>query len=45
MPIPTKSRKLVLPNSWPRSVRSALVHVISLAQYAAVYDRLADPFH
>jgi hypothetical protein len=39
MPNPTKPRKVVLPNSWPRSVRSALVHVISLAQYAAVYTR------
>ena len=35
----TKPPKLVLPTSWPRSVRSALVHVVALAQYAAVYTR------
>jgi hypothetical protein len=35
----TNPRKLVLPTSWPRGVRSALLHVVSLAQYAAVYTR------
>jgi putative transposase len=30
---------LSLPRSWPCQVRSALVHVIALAQYAAVYTR------
>ena len=35
----TKPRKLVLPTSWPRSVRSALVHAVALAQYAVVYTR------
>ena len=28
-----------LPKHWPRSVKAALVHVISLAQYALVYTR------
>jgi transposase-like protein len=35
----TNPRKLVLPTSWSRGVRSALLHVVSLAQYAAVYTR------
>jgi transposase InsO family protein len=35
----TNPRKLVLPGSWSRGVRSALLHVVSLAQYAAVYTR------
>ena len=29
--------KLQLPKSWPGTVRSATLHVISLAKYAAVY--------
>jgi hypothetical protein len=32
----TNLRKLVLPTSWMDGVRSALLHVVSLAQYAAV---------
>jgi hypothetical protein len=31
--------KIALPKSWPATVRSALVHVVSLARYAAVYTR------
>lgn len=31
--------KLTLPMSWTKHVRSAVLHVISLAQYAAVYTR------
>jgi hypothetical protein len=28
-----------LPKSWPAKVRSAMLHVLSLAKYAAVYTR------
>jgi hypothetical protein len=28
-----------LPKSWPAKVRSAILHVVSLAKYAAVYTR------
>src|SRR5271155_3969198 len=28
-----------LPKSWPATVRSAMLHVVSLAKYAAVYTR------
>ena len=31
--------KLRLPKSWPATVRSAMLHVFSLAKYAAVYTR------
>ncbi len=31
--------KIPLPKSWTKHVRSAVLHVISLAQYAAVYTR------
>ena len=31
--------KLQFPKSWPAAVRSAMLHVISLAKYAAVYTR------
>ena len=31
-----KTAKIPLPKCWPRHVRSAIVHVISLAQYATV---------
>ena len=31
--------KIRLPKSWTRLVRSAVLHVLSLAQYAAVYAR------
>ncbi len=34
-----KAPRIPLPKSWTRHVRSAVVHVISLAQYAAVYTR------
>ena len=33
------SVKVTLPKSWPVSVRSAMLHVVSLAKYAAVYTR------
>ena len=28
-----------MPQGWPTRVKSAMLHVISLAQYAAVYTR------
>src|SRR6516164_1677870 len=35
----TSGPKLKLPRSWPCRVRSALLHVVALAQYTAVYTR------
>ena len=35
----TNPAKIQLPKSWSTCVRSALLHVVSLAQYAAVYTR------
>ena len=35
----TKTPRIPLPKSWTKHVRSAMLHVISLAQYAAVYSR------
>ena len=34
-----KSPRIPLPKGWTKHVRSAVLHVISLAQYAAVYSR------
>jgi hypothetical protein len=34
-----KSPRILLPSSWTKQVRSALLHVISLAQYATAYTR------
>ena len=34
-----KPPRITLPKSWSRRVRSAVLHTISLAQYAAVYTR------
>ena len=34
-----KPPRITLPKSWSKRVRSAVLHVISLAQYAAVYTR------
>ena len=31
--------KIPLPKGWKKQVRSAVLHVLSLAQYAAVYTR------
>ena len=31
--------KVNLPKSWPAVVRSAMLHIVSLAQYAAIYSR------
>ena len=31
--------KVPLPSGWKKQVRSAVLHVLSLAQYAAVYTR------
>src|SRR5882762_4421278 len=31
--------KIQLPKSWPATVRSAMLHVVSLAKYAAVHTR------
>ena len=39
MPQSNSGSKLHLPKFWSRRVRSALVHVVALAQYAAVYTR------
>lgn len=35
----SESPRVPLPKSWKSHVRSAMLHVISLAQYAAVYTR------
>ena len=35
----SKATRIPLPLSWNKHVRSAMLHVISLAQYAAVYTR------
>ena len=34
-----RAPRIPLPKGWTRHVRSAVVHVVSLAQYAAVYTR------
>ena len=34
-----EARGVLLPPNWPRRVKSALLHVIALAQYAAAYTR------
>ena len=34
-----KPPRIPLPKGWIKHVRSAVLHVISLAQYAAVYSR------
>ena len=34
-----KPPQIPLPKAWNRHVRSAMLHVISLSQYAAVYTR------
>src|SRR5437868_15003765 len=34
-----RSPSIAIPKSWPQCVRSCMLHVISLAQYAAVYTR------
>ena len=34
-----KAPRIPLPKSWSKHVRSAMLHVISLAQYVAVYTR------
>jgi putative transposase len=39
MPQSNNGSKLHLPKFWSRRVRSALVHVVALAQYAVVYTR------
>ena len=33
------SAKLPLPHGWPERVKSAMLHVTSLAQYAVAYTR------
>ena len=38
-----KAPRIPLPKSWPERVRSAMLHVVSLAQYAAVYTRSSAP--
>jgi hypothetical protein len=37
--MPEKPPKIPLPKSWTTHVRSAVLHVIALAQYATVYTR------
>jgi len=39
MPIRSRQPRLPLPKDWARSVKSAMIHVIALTQYAAVYTR------
>ena len=34
-----RAREISLPQSWPATVRSAILHVIALAQYATAYTR------
>jgi transposase InsO family protein len=34
-----RAREISLPRSWPATVRSAILHVIALAQYATAYTR------
>ena len=34
-----KAPRIPLPKSWTKHVRSAMLHIISLAQYAAIYTR------
>ena len=36
---PTNPLRVDLPSSWPQHVKSALLHVIALAQYAVAYTR------
>ncbi len=31
--------RILLPRGWPRQVKSAMLHVVSLAQYAMAYTR------
>ncbi len=37
--MPNHALTIPLPKSWPATVRSAMLHVVSLAKYAAVYAR------
>jgi putative transposase len=37
--VPKPSFKFTLPRSWPSKVRSAMLHVVSLAQYAVIATR------
>ena len=37
--MPRSTFKLQLPKAWPAKVRSAMLHVVSLAKHAAVYTR------
>lgn len=37
--MPKNMHKIPLPKSWPCHVRSAVLHIIALAQYATVYTR------
>ncbi len=37
--MPKSTFKLQLPKSWPTQVRTAILHVVSLAKYAAVFTR------
>ena len=39
MPVKPSSVTIPLPKSWPRSVKSAMLHVISLAEFAMAYTR------
>ena len=39
MPTHQQTAKIPLPKGWKQYVRSAVLHVISLAQYATVYTR------
>ena len=34
-----KPPRIPLPKAWTRHVRSAMLHILSLAQYATVYTR------
>ena len=39
MPVNFRQPRIALPKSWTASVRSAMIHVIALAQYTVVYTR------
>ena len=39
MPSPARLSSIPLPKGWPRTVRSAVIHAISLAQFSLTHTR------
>jgi len=39
MPVKPSSVTIPLPKRWPRSVRSAVIHTISMAEFVMAYTR------